>query len=69
MPLPPNFDKHWYIQQTLLGCGPNRDINRRMLYRGMEEIVCFNKEMREWSREDDKALQKLASFLNSLEQE
>ena len=58
---------HWHVMQTLLGCAPGRDTNKRFLMRGFVEVAVFNAEMRVWSEEDDQALHKLAKYLNQPE--
>ena len=66
-PLP--RERTWHVMQTLLGCGPGSDVNRRILYRGFDEIAVFNQRMAEWHPEDNAALHKLARRLNEIERE
>lgn len=57
----------WYVSKTLLGCGPDSDINRRIIYHNMLAVATFNYRMHEWHEEDSEALQKLCNYLNALE--
>ncbi len=59
----------WYVLQTLLGCGPGSDVNRRTIYHNNEEVITLNYRMDEWHKEDSIALQKLCNYLNKLENE
>lgn len=57
----------WYVMKTLLSSGPDRDINRRSVYRNDDRIVTFNYRMAEWHPDDDEALRQLCDRLNKLE--
>jgi len=63
------FEKTWYLAQTLLGCGPDSDVNRRSIHHGTKEICTLNHRMDEWNEEDSQALQSLCDYLNRKELE
>lgn len=58
--------KQWYFTKTLIAGKP--DIDRRTIWRGGVEVRRFNVDMaKEWTPEQDRALQRACDALNEAE--
>lgn len=57
----------WYVTRTLLGGDP--DMNRRTIYHNDIPIATFNERMDEWHQADNRALNSLCNYLNTIASE